>query len=153
MYPTNKHKTTTWAALLLSSMLFLNMNTAAHAAAATDSLPKPAWTSSSLMLTEANTEKDVMIHNIYAVPSKNLVYVHSSQPVIKTSSKTTLDWQLDSLQALDAKTGQVKWSTIFHEKTGLIRPTPTPGIQTMVQPMCTWSIRIKAKTLLLQHFG
>lgn len=118
LYPTNKQKTTTWAVLLLSSMLFLNMNTAAHAAAATESLPKPAWTSSSLMLTEANTEKDVMIQNIYTVPSKNLVYVHSSQPVIKTSSKTTLDWKLDSLQAIDAKTGQVKWSTIFHEKSG-----------------------------------
>ena len=46
------------------------------------------------------------------------MYIHASQPVTKTSSKTTLDWQLDSLQALDAKTGQLKWSTIFHEKSG-----------------------------------
>ncbi|WP_434749827.1 PQQ-binding-like beta-propeller repeat protein [Paenibacillus amylolyticus] len=118
-YTNPKRKSTTWAVLLLSGMLFLNLNTTTgSAAAATESLPKPAWTSSSLMLNEANTEKDVMIKDIYAVPSKNLVYVHSSQPVTKTSSKTTLDWQLDSLQALDAKTGQLKWSTIFHEKSG-----------------------------------
>lgn len=118
-YTNRKRKSTTWAVLLLSGMLLLNMNTTTgYAAASTESLSKPAWTSSSLMLNEANTEKDVMIKNIYAVPAKNLVYVHTSQPVTKTSSKTTLDWQLDSLQALDAKTGQLKWSTIFHEKSG-----------------------------------
>ncbi|WP_342552410.1 hypothetical protein [Paenibacillus sp. FSL R7-0652] len=118
IFNTHKHKSTKWAVLLLSGMLLLNMNSTGYAAAAAESFPKPAWTSTSLMLTEANTEKDVLIKEIYAVPSKNLVYVHASQPVIKTSSKTTLDWQLDSLQALDAKTGQLKWSTIFHEKSG-----------------------------------
>ncbi|CAI6078201.1 hypothetical protein PAECIP112173_02533 [Paenibacillus sp. JJ-100] len=114
----HRHKSTKWAIILLSGMILLNLSTTGYAAEATESLPKPAWTSSSLMLNEANTEKDVMIKGIHAVPSKNLVYVHTSQPVTKTSSKTTLDWQLDSLQALDAKTGQLKWSTIFHEKSG-----------------------------------
>ncbi|WP_336765181.1 hypothetical protein [Paenibacillus sp. USHLN196] len=118
MHTLTKHKSKTWAALILSGMLLFTMNTTSYAAASPESMPKPAWTSSSLLLSEANTEKDVLIKEIYAVPSKNLVYVHAAQPVTKTSSKTTLDWQLDSLQAFDATTGQLKWNTIFHEKSG-----------------------------------
>ncbi|PQP84982.1 hypothetical protein C0Q44_10915 [Paenibacillus sp. PCH8] len=118
MHTLNKHKSKTWAALILGGMLLFTMNTTSYAASSTEPMPRPAWTSSSLMLSEVNTEKDVLIKEIHAVPSKNLVYVHASQPVTKTSSKTTLDWQLDSLQALDATTGQLKWNTIFHEKSG-----------------------------------
>jgi hypothetical protein len=99
-------------------MLLFSLHTPSYAAESNAPLPKPAWTSSSLALTEVNTEKDVIIKELNAVPSKNLVYVHSSQPVIKTSSNTKLDWQLDSLQALDATTGQLKWNVIFHEKSG-----------------------------------
>ncbi|KGP79019.1 MULTISPECIES: hypothetical protein [unclassified Paenibacillus] len=118
MHTSNKRKSKTWAALILSGMLLFSLHTPSYAAESNAPLPKPAWTSSSLALTEVNTEKDVIIKELNAVPSKNLVYVHSSQPVIKTSSNTKLDWQLDSLQALDATTGQLKWNVIFHEKSG-----------------------------------
>ncbi|MFC9709175.1 hypothetical protein ACFTRD_13595 [Paenibacillus sp. NPDC056933] len=118
MHTSNKRKSKTWAALILSGTLLFSLHTPSYAAESNAPLPKAAWTSSSLALTEVNTEKDVIIKELNAVPSKNLVYVHSSQPVIKTSSNTKLDWQLDSLQALDATTGQLKWNVIFHEKSG-----------------------------------
>ncbi|MDN4604694.1 hypothetical protein P5G61_25935 [Paenibacillus sp. F6_3S_P_1C] len=118
MHTSNKRKSKTWAALILSGMLLFSLHTPSYAAESNAPLPKAAWTSSSLALNEVNTEKDVIIKELNAVPSKNLVYVHSSQPVIKTSSNTKLDWQLDSLQALDATTGQLKWNVIFHEKSG-----------------------------------
>ncbi|MEC0124703.1 hypothetical protein [Paenibacillus pabuli] len=118
MHTSNKRKSKTWAALILSGVLLFSLHTPSYAADSNAPLPKAAWTSSSLALKEVNTEKDVIIKELNAVPSKNLVYVHSSQPVIKTSSNTKLDWQLDSLQALDATTGQLKWNVIFHEKSG-----------------------------------
>lgn len=121
MHTLNKRNTKTWAALILSGMLLFSMNTpsyAATSATSTEALTKPSWTSSSLMLSEVNAQEDVRIKEIHAVPSKNLVYVHSYQPVTKINSKTTLDWNLDSLQALDATTGKLKWNVIFHEKSG-----------------------------------
>ncbi|PAF30337.1 hypothetical protein [Paenibacillus sp. 7516] len=118
MLTLNKRNTKTWAALLLSGVLLFSMNTTGYAAVQSEPLPKPAWTSPSLMQSQVNTEKDVLVKEINAVPAKNLVYVHSSQPVTKTSSATTLAWQLDTLQALDATTGKVKWNYIFHEKSG-----------------------------------
>ncbi|PIH58495.1 hypothetical protein [Paenibacillus sp. LK1] len=119
MHTSNKRKSKTWAALLLSGTLLFSLHTPSYAAAEQNApLPKPSWTSSSLSLTQVNTEKDVIVNEVNAVPAKNLVYVHSSQPVTKTSSNTKLDWQLDSLQALDATTGQLKWNVIFHEKSG-----------------------------------
>ncbi|MGC5774202.1 hypothetical protein [Paenibacillus pabuli] len=118
MHTSNKRKSKTWAALILSGVLLFSLHTPSYAADSNAPLPKATWTSSSLALNEVNTEKDVIIKELNAVPSKNLVYVHSSQPVIKTSSNTKLDWQLDSLQALDATTGQLKWNVIFHEKSG-----------------------------------
>lgn len=145
MHTLTKHKSKTWAALILSGMLLFTMNTTGYAAASTESMPKPAWTSSSLMLSEANTEKDVLIKGIHAVPSKNLVYVHASQPVTKTSSKTTLDWQLDSLQAFDVTTGQLKWNTIFHEKSGPYTTYPIRYMPATVQLMCIWNIQTKPK--------
>ncbi|MEK4437649.1 hypothetical protein [Paenibacillus sp. FSL K6-2862] len=118
MLTLNKRNTKTWAALLLSGVLLFSMNSTGYAAVQSEPLTKPAWTSPSLMQTQVNTEKDVLVKEINAVPAKNLVYVHSSQPVTKTSSATTLAWQLDTLQALDATTGKVKWNYIFHEKSG-----------------------------------
>ncbi|WP_440111778.1 hypothetical protein [Paenibacillus sp. QZ-Y1] len=118
MHTSNKRKSKTWAALILSGTLLFSLHTPGYAAESNTPLPKAAWTSSSLALTEVNTENDVIIKKLNAMPAKNLVYVHSSQPVTKTSSNTKLDWQLDSLQALDATTGKLKWNYIFHEKSG-----------------------------------
>lgn len=114
MHHSHKRNTKALTALLLGSALFFGITGAGSA----EALTKPSWTSPSVVLSEANTEEQVSIKELHAVPAKNLVYVHTSQPVTKTSSNTTLDWQLDSLQAYDATTGQLKWSNIFHEKSG-----------------------------------
>ena len=70
MLTLNKRNTKTWAALLLSGVLLFSMNTTGYAAVQSEPLPKPAWTSPSLMQTQVNTEKDVLVKEINAVPAK-----------------------------------------------------------------------------------
>lgn len=134
MHHSHKRNTKALTALLLGSALFFGITGAGSA----EALTKPSWTSPSVVLSEANTEEQVSIKELHAVPSKNLVYVHTSQPVTKTSSNTTLDWQLDSLQAYDATSGQLKWSTIFHEKAGLTRSRPNPCTAAPARHTSTW---------------
>ncbi|MBT2291725.1 hypothetical protein J7E73_21870 [Paenibacillus albidus] len=110
-----------WASLVLTGVLSLTLSAHASAAAAQPGTTmKPSWTSPSLftptVLVKSGSE--AVIHDVKAFPDKKLVYVYMGQNVPNTTGKTKQEWSVDTLKALDANTGKLKWEYVFHESKG-----------------------------------
>ncbi|WP_341177394.1 hypothetical protein [Paenibacillus sp. FSL K6-1230] len=109
----------------LGAVLLLSSQPAVLAANAADvSVSKPLeaayWNAPSLPVAQA--EQKLLEPNnskVYALPSKQRVYVYTQQPVVKSAEgQETSDSYLYTLQAFNDQTGESLWQYTFQSKDG-----------------------------------
>lgn len=107
-----------WAALLLTGAICMASPSFMYAADTVMPLTNPSWTSTSLFTDKMDNAIATRATDVHALPSKNLVYVHTQQDIPNTTGQTKNNWYLDTVKAFDIKTGKLKWQYTLHDSAG-----------------------------------